>query len=209
MRKSLIVGALLALAAAVILWLGELLGLDLQHVALLGAALGGVVGLVQTESAVGRVGGFLVGFVFAWIGFAVRAAILPDSTSGRAVAAFVVMLACAVACALSFGRMPLWSALVGAAAIVGAYEETYTNSPSEFLAQSPTAATTVLLTAAMGFLVTSWLTAAASWSESPGRHEPEDRDPYDVPGQASSPPPGSTTADDTVDLRTVLSGEEQ
>ena len=46
MRKSLLSGCLLAVFAALVVGLGQLLGLDLQHVALLGAALGGILGLV-------------------------------------------------------------------------------------------------------------------------------------------------------------------
>jgi hypothetical protein len=155
MRRGLVVGLLLAVFAALIIGLGQLFGLDLQHVALLGAALGGVVGLVPHQPPLGKLGGFLLGFVVAWIGFAMRAALLPDSAGGRAVAAFIVVAVIGVACAISMGRLPLWSALVGAAAIVGAYEETYTNAPSQFLKESPAAGTTVLLAVALGYLAAS------------------------------------------------------
>jgi len=155
MRRSLIAGLVLAVFAALIIGLGELFGLDLQHVALMGAALGGVLGLVPHPHALGRLGGFAVGFVLAWIGFALRAALLPDSATGRAVAAFLVVALITVACSVSAGRLPLWSGLLGAAAIVGAYEETYTNAPSQFLKEAPTAATTVLFAVALGYLATS------------------------------------------------------
>jgi hypothetical protein len=157
MRRSLVAGLVLAVFAALVIGLGQLLGLDLQHVALLGAALGGVLGLVPHPQPLGKLGGFAIGFVLAWIGFALRAAVLPDSASGRAVAAFLVVAAIGVACAISAGRLPLWSGLLGAAAIVGAYEETYTNAPSQFLQESPTAGTTVLFAVALGFLATSLL----------------------------------------------------
>jgi hypothetical protein len=140
MRKSLLSGCLLAVFAALIVWLGQLLGLDLQHVALLGAALGGVLGLVPHQHGWGKLGGFAVGFVVAWLGFALRAAVLPDAASGRAVAAFLVILVCVVASAASRERLPLWSTLIGAVAIVAAYEESYTNSPSDFLNDSLAAA---------------------------------------------------------------------
>jgi hypothetical protein len=157
MTKNVIGGLVLAVMAAVVVGLGEFLGLDLQHVALLGAALGGVIGLVPDRAPWERIVGFAVGFVFAWIGFAVRAAVLPDSAGGRAVAAFLVLAACMVVAAASMTRLPLWSMLVGAAAIVGAYEETYTNAPSQFIHESPTAATTVLLAAALGYVATAFL----------------------------------------------------
>lgn len=155
MRRTMIAGLALAVLAALVTSLGELIGFDLEHVALLGGAIGGALGLVPHRFAWGRVAGFLLGFVAAWIGFGLRAALLPDSTNGRAVAAFLVIGICTLACAVSAERLPLWSALLGVAAIVGAYEEIYTNAPSQFIAQSPDAATTVLLAAALGYLATS------------------------------------------------------
>lgn len=155
MRRSLIAGLVLAVFAALIIGLGELLGLDLQPVALLGAALGGVLGLVPHRFPLGKLGGFVLGFVIAWIGYALRAAVLPDAPGGRAVAVLVVVALVAVACAISADRVPMWSALLGTAAIAGAYEEIYTNAPSQFLKESPTAATAVLLAAALGYLATT------------------------------------------------------
>ena len=69
MRRSLIAGLVLAVFAALIIGLGELFGLDLQPVALLGAALGGVLGLVPHRFPLGKLGGFVLGFVIAWIGY--------------------------------------------------------------------------------------------------------------------------------------------
>ncbi len=159
MVRSLVTGLCLAVFAAVIIGLSNLLGLDLEHVALLGAALGGVLGLVPHRPAWGKVAGFLAGFLLAWLGFALRAAVLPDSSAGRAVAAFVVVALIAVVAAVSGGRLPLWSGLLGAASIVGAYESVYTNAPSQFLTESPAAATTVLLAVGLGYLATNLLAA--------------------------------------------------
>jgi hypothetical protein len=178
MRKTLLSGCLLAVAAALIVLLGGVLGDDLEHLALLGAALGGVIALVPHRSAWGKLAGFGVGFVLAWIGFALRAAVLPDAPGGRAVAAFLVIVLCVVVCGVSAGRIPLWSALVGAAAIVGAYEATYTNSPTQFLSESPTAATTVLFAAGLGYLATNLLVEARPGTEDarPAEHAAADTD---------------------------------
>lgn len=157
MRSTIIAGAALAVFAALVVGLGGLLGLDLDHVALLGAALGGVIGLVPDRTPFARVGGFLVGVCVGWAGFVLRAALLPDSGSGRAVAAFLVIALCLVISAATLTRLPLWSMLVGVAAVVGAYEQTYTLAPSQLPSESPTAVTTVLLAAALGFLATSLL----------------------------------------------------
>ena len=169
MVRSLVTGLCLAVFAAVIIGLSDLLGLDLEHVALLGAALGGVLGLVPHRPVWGKVAGFLLGFALAWIGFALRAAVLPDSPGGRAVAAFVVVALIAVATSASRGRVPMWSGLLGAAAIVGAYESVYTNAPSQFLSESPAAATTVLLAVALGFLATNLLAPQGESSIGPSR----------------------------------------
>jgi hypothetical protein len=146
-------GSALALCAAAVLLMSG--GSDLEHVALLGAALGGVVGLVPNDPPLGKLGGFALGFLVAWIGFGVRALLLPDTTAGRAVAAFLVILICGVVAAVTTGRVPLWSALLGAAAMVGAYEASYTLSPPQFLTTSPQAATAVLLAAGFGFIGTT------------------------------------------------------
>src|SRR5450631_1351105 len=165
MLQRLLSGSALAVCAAVVLLIGG--GSDLEHVALLGVALGGVVGLVPYDSPMGKLGGFFLGFVLAWIAFGVRAALLPDTAMGRAVAAFMVVLICGVVAALSAGKVPLWSALLGVAAIVGAYELPFTDSPPQFMVTSPTAATTVLLAAGFGFIVATLTDMFVKVADSP------------------------------------------
>lgn len=192
MIKRLVVGVVLAVSAALIIWIGAALGLDVEHVALLGVALGGVVGLVPGSTPMGRLTGFLIGFVVAWIGYLLRAAVLPDTTSGRAVAALLVVGIITLICGLLAERAPLWAGLVGAAALVGAYEVAYTATPSRVLQESPAAATTVLLAAAVGFAVTVLVQDAASGT---ARHEPR---------RATRPP---TEPAPTNDLDSILAGE--
>lgn len=156
-KKLAIRGAVLALFAALTVGLGNIFGLELDQVALLGVALGGVIGLVPDRSQTERIVGFIAGFGLAWIGFAVRAAVLPDTDMARAIVVFVLIFVAMLISMASASRLPLWSLLVGAAAMVGAYEQTYAASPSLFVTDSPTAATTVLLAAAMGVLGTMLL----------------------------------------------------
>ncbi|WP_448630661.1 hypothetical protein [Cellulomonas soli] len=82
---------------------------------------------------------------------------LPDSPGGRAVAVLVVVLVCLAIAVGTRGRLPLWSALLGAAAMAGSYEQPYVADPSGFLTTSPVSATAVLVTAAAGFVATSLL----------------------------------------------------
>lgn len=156
--RTLVAGGALSLGAWLLVAQGSVLGPDLQHVALLGAALGAVLGLVHDGSIAGRTGGFLVGFGAAWFGYALRAGVFPDTTGGVALAALIVL---AVVTAVAFAtadRMPLWSALVGAGALLGAYESTFVQTPTAFLADSTSAATTVLVASAFGLLISSVVT---------------------------------------------------
>ena len=150
MNSVAVKGLCLALFGALTIGFGHLFGLDLDQVALLGVALGGVVGLVPDRTLTWRIGGFLVGFAVAWAGYAMRAGMLPDTAAGRAVVVFGVLVVLVAVAAVSAENVPLWAMLVGSAAMVGAYEQTYAASPSLFLTDSPTAATTVLLAAALG-----------------------------------------------------------
>jgi hypothetical protein len=154
MRRTLLTGGLLALFAALLANFGGALGLDEVRSALLGAAIGATLGLVPgNDSSYARVVGFVVGFVLAWIGYALRAGVLPDTGSGRGIAAFLVIIILTGICAATMGWMPLWSGLLGVAAIAGAYEFAFGLDPTAFTSQSVTAATTVLLAASVGFLV--------------------------------------------------------
>jgi hypothetical protein len=151
--RTCAVGGALALTAGLLADQGSVLGADLPHTALLGAALGAVVGLVPDRSVVGRTGAFLAGFGAAWLGYALRAGVFPDVPLGRALTAVIVVSVITAVAVVSAGQLPLWSGLVGAGALLGAYETTFVTTPTGFLADSLTATTTVLVAAALGLLV--------------------------------------------------------
>ncbi|HEU4512197.1 MAG TPA: hypothetical protein VFR87_03750 [Nocardioidaceae bacterium] len=160
MRRTMLVGLVLTLAAVVVVFVSAWLDLELEPVALMGVALGAVVALVPDRTPLMRLAGFGGGFVAAWIGYFVRAGMLPDSTGGRAVAVgLVIVLAVAVAAA-SMDRIPLWSTLLGAGAFAGAFEYTYAAAPPEVATTSVSAATALLLTAAAGYLATALIAPA-------------------------------------------------
>ncbi len=160
MRKTLLVGLVLTLAAIAVVLVSAAFDLELEPVALLGVAIGAVVALVPDRTPIMRLAGFAAGFVAAWVGYLLRAGLLPDSAAGRAVAVGVVIVLAVAVSALTFGRVPLWSALLGAAALAGAYEHTYAAAPPEVASTSMSAATVLLFTAAVGFLATA-ITAPA------------------------------------------------
>ena len=157
MRRHILAGVFLAVLTTAIVLLSDAFGLDVQGVALLGAALGGALGLVPDRSPAQRVGAFGVGFAAAWIGYAVRAIALPDTSGGRAVAVLLVLPVCLAVAAGTRGRLPLWATLLGAAAMSGAYELTYAADPTAFVSSSWSTATSVLLAAGAGFVATSLL----------------------------------------------------
>jgi hypothetical protein len=161
MRSEILAGVALAIAAAVTVRLGANFGLELDSVALLGLVLGALIGMVP-ENRTAHLVGFGVGFGVAWVSYLMRAAVLPDSSSGRAVAAAVVILALLLVHLVSRHRMPTWPMLVGVAALVGAYEEAYTAAPSQVVDTSTSSATAVLLAAAIGFMATSLVTPIAA-----------------------------------------------
>ena len=177
MRKNLVAGALLAVAAGILFLLGSILELDLEAVTLLGGALGAVVALVPDRTPWVRLGGFAAGFVIAWIGYIVRGAMLPDTTSGRAVAVIVVILLCALVAAATMDRLPLWTLLLGTAGLTGAYEFTYSAAPPELVTTSVNTATTRFLSVAVGFCAINLVALATGRAAGESAHRrPQPRD---------------------------------
>jgi hypothetical protein len=157
----LLSGGVLAVSAMVVVLVSSSLDLDLESTALLGAALGAVVALVPDRTPALRLGAFAAGFVVSWVGYVVRAAFLPDTTGGRAVAVLLVVLLCVAVTAASRERLPLWGTLLGTAALTGAYEFTFAAAPPELPSTSVSTASTLLLNVAVGFFAASVLAPAA------------------------------------------------
>jgi len=155
MRKSLLSGLLLVAAAFVTVLVGSWLDLELDSVALLGLAAGAVVALVPDATIGRRLAGFVLGVVVTTVGYYVRAALTPDTATGRAVfAALVVALAVGVVL-ISVGRLPLWSSLLGVATFAGAFETTYAAAPPRVLDNSISSLTSLALCVAIGSVAAS------------------------------------------------------
>jgi hypothetical protein len=162
MRMSLLAGVTVAIAAALAVLGGAFFGLDLEGYALIGVAMGAVVALVPDARPGFRFGGYLAGIGVSLVGYAARALLLPDTDGGRAFAAFAVLAGCVVIASVSFGRIPLWSVLAGAATFFGVYEAAFTAAPPEMATTALTALTALLLTSALGFLAASFSAPAKS-----------------------------------------------
>jgi hypothetical protein len=176
----MLTGGVLVVAAVAIVMLSSTLGLDVESVALMGAATGAVIALVPDRTPQARVIGFLVGFGASWLAYLVRAGFLPDTHAGHALAVGLVVIVCTLVAGLSRDRVPLWATLVGAAALTGSYETTYVEAPSQVLSTSASSSTSVLLAVALGFFAAALV--------APGRRA----DGEDLAAPAPEPTPDAT-----------------
>jgi hypothetical protein len=197
--RTCVAGAALAVLAGALVDHGAIFGADFLRVALLGIALGAVLGLVPHRSAVERVGGFAAGFVAAWLGYLLRAGVLPDIPMGRAIAAVIVISLITAVATATADRIPLWAGLLGAGALVGAYEAAYVATPSEVGSESAAAATAVLLAVAFGFVVTAVVSAFTAASSAA---------PVDAGGPAPEADDGSYRQTDDEVYRTSQDDDE-
>jgi hypothetical protein len=152
MRRTLLVGGVVTVAAVVVVLVSAWFDLELEPVVLLGVGVGAVIALVPDRSPLMRLAGLVGGVVIAWVGYLLRAGVLPDSPGGRAVTVGIVVALAVALAAVTFGRIPLWSPLLGVAALAGAFEYTYSAAPPEVTSTSVSAVTTLLFTVAVGFL---------------------------------------------------------
>jgi hypothetical protein len=181
--RILAAGLALAALAGCLVAFGDTLGLDLQLYALFGLAIGASVGLATGHPAV-KAAGFLIGFVVGWGAYALRAAVLPDTSTGRAISAVLVVTVLTVVAAAWRSRSVFVAELLGLAALAGAYETTFNTLPSAFRSTSVIAATTVLFAAAFGYLLSQLIGAAPSDGDEAGP----------TPARPSPPPPPEQSA---------------
>lgn len=152
MKNHLVSGIVLAVAAAASVLLSAVLGLDLVDVTVLGVALGAALVVISDRSVAGRLIGFGLGVVVAWLAYGLRAGVLPDSDTGRAVAFAATFVLVGLIATVSGGRLPMWSLLIGVAAMTGAYEAAFGANTPLFTSESVVALTSVLLTSLVGFV---------------------------------------------------------
>lgn len=181
MRKSLLAGGTVVLAAALAVLFGAPFGLELETYALIGVAMGAVVALVPDGRPGLRLAGFASGVLVMWVGYLVRAALLPDTVGGRAAATLLVLALCVAVAAVAARRIPMWSTFAGAATLFGAYEATFAAAPPEVATTSVTALTAVAFTAALGFLAASFVAPDAATPALPtvNADESDDQDEND------------------------------
>jgi hypothetical protein len=179
MKRTVFGGLLLSLMAVITVVFGDALELGLPN-PLLGLSVGAVLALVPGGHKLGRLVGFLLGGAFAFIGYGFNAQFMPSASIGVAVTAALTIGLATLAAALSFGRMPLWSLLLGIAGFTGAYDYTYSDKPYDFLNSS--VATPIGMLVAFGF---GYLTGAAVdliWPEEEAKAEPAEAEEAETVG---------------------------
>jgi hypothetical protein len=152
MKRTLFSGLALALASVAAVYIGDALNLGLPN-PYLGIAVGGVLALAPGGHKLGRLAGFLLGMLAALVGYAVSAGFMPQSNSGESVVAFLIIALATVISLLGFGRMPLWSVLLGVAGFAGAYDWVFEDNVPEFLTTAPRTLGTFLVVFGLGYLV--------------------------------------------------------
>lgn len=176
MRARVVVGVGLAAAVALLIMVGDWLDLEVEPVVLFGACTGAVAALVPVGSAAARLSGLFAGASVAWVGYVLRASLLPDVAAGHAVAAASIVLVCLGITVVARRRMQLWMLLFGVAAYVGAYERTYDEAPPEVLSTSLSTATALVLSVGLGWLAVAWSAPEAPPRVPKGHRHPPDGD---------------------------------
>lgn len=143
--SSLLRGAVIAGAVALAVVLSTAIGLSSPWPILLVAA----VVLVRPLRP-GPVVALVVGAAAWWVAMALRAGVLPDTTSSEVLAAVVAIAICTAAAVGTSERVPLWAGLAGSAVFAGLYEPVYADAPTHFLADSVVALASVVVAVGIG-----------------------------------------------------------
>lgn len=149
MLRTLIGGAVVAVIAGILAFVGSAIGITTLWPVLLAAG----VALVAGPAVASRIGSFAMGAVLGFAAMALLAGFLPQVATSQALAVVVAIAIMTVVAAVTQGLLPLWASLAGYAAFVGYYLPTYTESPTLFASEAPVALLTVLVAAGVGAIV--------------------------------------------------------
>jgi hypothetical protein len=147
--RTLIGGAVVAVIAGILAFVGSAIGITTLWPVLLAAG----VALVAGPAVASRIGSFAMGSILGFAAMALLAGFLPQVAASQALAVVVAIAIMTVVAAVTQGLLPLWASLAGYAAFVGYYLPTYTESPTLFASEAPVALLTVLVAAGVGAIV--------------------------------------------------------
>jgi hypothetical protein len=151
----LIGGLLLAVFAAVTYLLPGVLGTPAIAYAVLGLAVGAVVGMLPDADPVARLMGFILGLLLAFASYVVRGGFLPYT---KFWSALVVLLLLAIITGITaLFRSSTWfiSMLLGAGILYGAVELPFQLAPSGYLAAAGLALISIMFGFGIGYMVST------------------------------------------------------
>ena len=151
MRRVLAGGFVLAILAAVAMWIGNQFNISMGQT-VFGIAIGATLALVPDVSPVKKIVGFLIGMVLTLVAFAVQALFFPLTSVGFAVGAFLAVILVTIVAALLHNKIPFWTFVLGVAALGGAYGTQFLASPQNLATEGVAAFGSILFVSALGFL---------------------------------------------------------
>jgi hypothetical protein len=185
MVRIFISGLALFVAAAVAIALDALLGLGLGF-AILGIAIGGILGLVSDGSPIGRMLAYIIGVVIVIAAYLGRVLVGNSSELGLLVGSAVIIFAITLMAGLSNNWLPLWAGLLGAVTVIGAYETAFEIAPQNILSELLPQVSTALVPVALAFLATVWFSVSGSAESQPQSEQPREPEPEPEPGDGES-----------------------
>lgn len=149
MLRTVIGGAVVALIAGALAFVGPSIGLTSLWPFVLAAG----IALAAGPAVASRIGAVALGSVVGFATMAIGAQFLPQTSLADAIEVILAIALLTVVAALTRGLLPLWAGLAGYGLFVGYYFPTFDASPTTFLADAPVALVTVLLAAGVGAIV--------------------------------------------------------
>lgn len=172
MLRTVLHGAVVALAAGVLAVLGTTIGTTSPWPLLLAIALG----LAAAPATVTRLAAAALGAGLGLLAYAALLALLPATASAVAAATVVAVLVLTGVAAATRGALPLWAGLAGYAIFGALYAPRAEAAPTAFLSEAPAALVTVLLALGLGALVAT-LAGAVGAATAPHPAVPAGTDP--------------------------------
>jgi hypothetical protein len=148
MTRTVVSGVVIVVAAALVAAFHDVIGITQVWPFVLAAA----VGLAASATPLGRAAGFALGVIFGFVVAALRAGFMPDTTATSVILVIVAVVLALIVGVVSFGRVPMWTALAGYAAFAGLYGPIYAANPTLFTSEAPVQLVSLLLATAVGFL---------------------------------------------------------
>lgn len=146
MLRTVIYGAVVAVFAGILAFVGDTIGITTIWPVLLAAA----IGLAAGPAIASRTATAAIGSIVGFLSYALLIGALPATSAATALVAVAAVAALTLVSALTGGALPLWAGLAGYAVFAGLYAPLAAASPTTFLTDAPLALVTALLALGLG-----------------------------------------------------------